>query len=142
MQSPKPKSIQPNSHRGVSSLRSSLLAVAILGLALSACSQDTRRARIPEEASTYASQIGGADQPARRQFSWQDVRRVQAMSFCYSAGINRIQDVTGEAREACKGGRLALYSQDNSFINCPLLQPVRITFICYPPDLSEGATLP
>ncbi len=142
MQRPKPNSVQANQHRGVSRRRSSLLAIAILGLALSACSQDARNARVPKAASAYANEIGGPDQPPRRQFSWQDVRRVQAMSFCYSAGINRIQDVTGEAKEACKGGRLALYSQESSFINCPLLQPVRITFICYPPDLPEGATLP
>ena len=90
----------------------------------------------------HAAKVGGPGQPPARRFTWQDVRRVQAMSFCYSAGINRIQDVAGEAKDACKGGRLAIFSQENTFINCPLLQPVRITFICYPPALSKGATLP
>ena len=116
-----------------------LLACGLAG-ALAACSQNTLKTAPPEEAVARAKATGGPKQPKARRFQWETVRRVQAMSFCYSAAINTAKDVVAEAREACLGGRLEYFGQDTRVLACPLLQPTRITYICHPP--AEPASEP
>ncbi len=57
------------------------------------------------------------------------------LSYCYSNLINTPEQLEVEATEACErmGGRLEFYGEDTVLAPCPLFQPVRATFLCYPP---------
>lgn len=56
------------------------------------------------------------------------------LSYCYSSQLNWSHQVMAAAREACPGGRLHFQGEDVLWTRCPLLQPVRVTFLCYPPE--------
>ncbi|MEX0759217.1 MAG: hypothetical protein WD100_06530 [Tistlia sp.] len=58
------------------------------------------------------------------------------LSYCYSRLINTPEQLAYEAGEACteRGGRLVFYGEDAVLTPCPLLQPVRATYLCYPAE--------
>lgn len=113
------------------------------GLALSACSSGALRAPAPDQAKALAAEAAAAQQleaaaserPARRgaRRPWEPVRKLQALAYCVSSQLNTPEDLLVLAQADCKGGTLAFYGQDNGIRYCPLFQPHRLTFICYPP---------
>lgn len=105
------------------------LAAALVPL-LSACTTDPAPAAGPKwltgpiERSNQQARIEGrapAPQPA-------------ILSYCYSNLINTPEQLELEAGETCArlGGRLAFYGEDSVLTPCPLLQPVRATYLCHP----------
>lgn len=105
-------------------------------LALTACSSGAKKVRAPDAAVTLATEAAAATaDPVRRgiQRPWDPVRKTQALSYCVSRQLNTPDGLLDIAQEDCKGGTLAYYGQDNGLRYCPLFQPHRMTFICYPP---------
>lgn len=88
---------------------------------------------VTEQASTDLRNLGRA----LRKQPWQDVNRVQAVSFCYGGGLNTAEQVLEEAQYFCKGGTLRLHSQDVGLRRCALFQPHRVTYVCTPNGLLE-----
>lgn len=64
------------------------------------------------------------------------------LSFCYSSQLNEPAQVLAYAREACPAGKLHFQGDDVLWTKCPLIQPVRATFICYPADPAEPEQSP
>lgn len=111
-------------------------------LALAACSSGAKKVPAPETAVALASEAAAAGGTVTIgiQRPWDPVRRAQALSYCVSRQLNTPDDLLAIAQEDCKGGTLAFYGQDNGIRYCPLFQPHRMTFICYPPtSVSEPA---
>lgn len=69
--------------------------------------------------------------------SGKDVPTAKALSYCYSSQLNQSQQVIARAQEDCSDGRLHFHDEDMLWTRCPLIQPVRITFICYPAKPAE-----
>ncbi len=115
-----------------------VLLALVLPLLAAGCA-GPYKTTVPEEAAKQAStdsrNLGRAP---RKQF-WQDVNRVQALSFCYGGGLNTAEQVIEEAQVACKGGTVELHSQDIGLRRCALFQPHRVTYICTPNDLLEAS---
>ncbi len=55
-------------------------------------------------------------------------------ALCYSATGSDVKKVPDVARQTCGRGRLEYRGTDILFSDCPLLQPNRANFICYPAD--------
>lgn len=60
-----------------------------------------------------------------------------ALSYCYSSQLNWSDQVLETAREACPKGKLHFQGEDVLWTRCPLFQPVRATFLCYPPEKKQ-----
>lgn len=56
------------------------------------------------------------------------------LSYCYGSQVNQPSQVLEYAREDCPGGKLVFRGEDMLWTKCPLVQPVRATFLCYPAD--------
>lgn len=63
------------------------------------------------------------------------------LSYCYSSQLNWSDQVLATAREACPRGRLHFQGEDVLWTKCPLFQPVRATFLCYPPEKQPKQSL-
>lgn len=63
------------------------------------------------------------------------------LSYCYSSQLNWSDQVLETAREACPRGRLHFHGEDVLWTRCPLFQPVRATFLCYPPEKQPEQSL-
>ncbi|MEM7170225.1 MAG: hypothetical protein AAF530_08635 [Pseudomonadota bacterium] len=114
-------------------LLTSLLILLCLGL-LSACGAAPFKVPSPKEARDFAGANPRSTGESPREFFWEPVRRVQALSYCYSTLYNTPEDVKAEAEDFCRGGTVEFYSADSDFFSCALLQPHRLTFICFPGD--------
>jgi hypothetical protein len=55
-------------------------------------------------------------------------------ALCYGRGLNSPEDIRADIMEVCpKGSRgFEILGQDSVWNNCPLLQPVRLTYRCGP----------
>ncbi len=60
------------------------------------------------------------------------------LSYCYSSQINEPSQVLEYAREDCPTGKLYFKEDDVLWTKCPLIQPVRATFLCYPATPGEA----
>ncbi len=97
-----------------------LMIVGLSLFGLSACTPDpikTSPRWTPEEQTRPG--IEGGQKPV-------------VLSYCYSSQLNRPQQVWDFAREDCSEGKLYFTDQDVLWTKCPLFQPVRVTFLCYP----------
>ena len=56
------------------------------------------------------------------------------LSYCYSSQLNEPAQVLESAREDCPAGKLFFQDDDVLWTRCPLIQPVRATFLCYPAE--------
>ena len=56
----------------------------------------------------------------------------RGFAFCYSATGSDAKKLPEVARQTCGRGRLEYRGTDILFSDCPLLQPNRANFICYP----------
>jgi len=111
-------------------------------LTLSACSSGAKKVPAPDAAvalATEAAAAGGTVVVGGIQRPWDPVRITQALAYCVSRQLNTPDDLLALAQEDCKGGTLAFYGQDNGIRYCPLFQPHRMTFICYPPVAAKPA---
>lgn len=63
--------------------------------------------------------------------------RAHRIALCYGTHVNKEQEVLDRAEDFCEGGRLLLEDQDVFWNGCSILQPVRVTYICDPPE--DGA---
>jgi len=116
-------------------LRGFILAVA---LGLSACGGIPKRTVAPDEANDYVASDPFNQGRTKRKFAWEDVRRIQPISFCYGRPFDQAEDLRAEAEFICKGGTVEYFGQDLGLRRCPLLQPHRITFICFPAGALDG----
>ena len=107
------------------------LALALL-LGLTACGGAPKRTAAPDDAKEYVAADPFNQGRTPRKFAWEDVRRVQPISFCYGRPFDEAPDLRAEAEYICKGGTVEYFGQDNGLRRCPLLQPYRMTFICFP----------
>ena len=64
---------------------------------------------------------------------WEPRTSPVVLSYCYSNQFNAPQEVLEMARVDCEGGRLDLREQDAIWNGCAVLQPIRVSYICYPP---------
>jgi hypothetical protein len=108
-----------------------LLAVVVL-LALVGCSPQPGMIEVPEEV-TAALAVAKAEAESRDS----EAQVPRAIALCYGSQVNTPEDVFGYAEFRCERyGEAALhYGEDEAYYRCPLLQPVRATFLCYDPDL-------
>lgn len=58
----------------------------------------------------------------------------QVISYCYGNLLNTPEQLEDRAAEKCLAvaGRLVFVGEDAALTPCPLLQPVRATWLCYP----------
>ena len=105
--------------------------VCLLMMGLAACSGPVGTVSSPRKASALADGDPSNIGKKPRKAAWQDVTLVQAISYCYGA-TDTPEAMLEEARDFCKGGEVKYYGQDTYLRKCPLFQPHRITFICYP----------
>ncbi|WP_282610602.1 hypothetical protein [Pelagibius sp. Alg239-R121] len=105
---------------GLSCWRSSLVLVGLL--VLGACTPEPIKTAPPLEIEDQiAPSLEGGRKPV-------------VLSYCYSSQLNWSKQVLATAREACSGGKLHFQDEDVLWTKCPLFQPVRVTFLCYPPN--------
>jgi hypothetical protein len=110
-----------------------VLAVCLVGLALVACSARPFPTT-PAKTVKRALDRDYANAPGPRPW---------ALSLCYSQAVNSPEEVLAEARFYCKDGEVALLGQDILWTPCPLLQPVRASFLCRPkPSPPEAKPAP
>ena len=111
-----------------------LLLAAVLITALAACSTEP----YPIEASTKppwrfttSSDLPALDPPLSG--------RAHRIFLCYGSVVNEEEEVLARAEDLCSGGRLVLEEQDTFWNGCSVLQPVRVTYICDPPEQGAAA---
>lgn len=114
--------------------RAFLAALLLAGLA--ACAQpfevppprDARRAVPP--GPTLQGPLGPFDYDPRPR----------AFALCYGSLVNNPEEVMQKAQELCPNdGRIERVAEDMFWNTCALLQPVRVSFVCFPgpPEPSE-----
>jgi hypothetical protein len=113
------------------------LLAGLVGLA--ACTTGPMKTSAPDEARDFAANDPYNTGRVPRQFAWEDVERIQPVSFCYGQPLDRAEDLRDEAAYFCKGGTVEYYGQDIGLVHCPLFQPNRMTFICYPAGAVESS---
>lgn len=131
----------PSAGRGSRSDRGCLAAAfaLVLAAALVGCGGAPKRTSVPNEARVYAAEDPFNQGRSAREFAWEDVRRVQPISFCYGRPLDDAPDLRAEAEYICKGGTVEYYGQDVGLRRCPLFQPYRMTFICFPAGSLESS---
>ena len=100
-----------------------LIAAVLAAAVLSACSSNSPRPYTVRPSKAVVDEV--------RAKKWQ--RRPRVISLCYGNLWNSAENVLEEARFICKGGEVRLSEQDVLWTPCGLLQPVRATFLCFPP---------
>lgn len=105
------------------------LPAAVLAAILAGCTTDPAVAPGPK---ALTQPIAVATQSARVHRQPPPVVP-QVISICYSNLINTMEQVETLAAESCvgTGSRLEFYGEDALLTSCPLLQPVRATFLCH-----------
>jgi hypothetical protein len=59
--------------------------------------------------------------------------RPRAIALCYGNLINDPEEVMQKAQELCpNNGRIERVAEDLFWNSCALLQPVRVSFVCFP----------
>jgi hypothetical protein len=109
----------------------SLLLVIALGM-LVACTTGPGPVTSPAETAALAEGDPRNVGKEPRKALWQKVRLVQAISFCYGSPPDAPGELVSEAQAVCKGGTVDFVGQDTYLAECPLFQPHRVTFMCYP----------
>jgi hypothetical protein len=117
--------------------------VAVLAglLGLTACTTGPMKTSAPDEARDFAANEPYNAGRIPRQFAWEDVQRVQPVSYCYGQPLDTVEDLRDEAAFFCKGGTVEYYGQDIGLVRCPMFQPNRMTFICYPEGAVESSAV-
>lgn len=121
-------------------IRHALLA-AVLIAPLSACGSDPYLIGSPADAEGVARDHPTNVGKVARQFDWERVATVEAVSYCYSGLLNSYDEAREEAALYCKGGWIENYDVDYHFRGCALLQPYRATFLCHPGGETEPSPL-
>jgi hypothetical protein len=111
--------------RTVSLARRSKLALAALALAALALAACAGRPFPTAPAKTVQRAID-------RQYGPAAAGRPGVIALCYSRVANSQEEVLEEARYHCGGAEPVPQDQDMVWTPCPLLQPVRASFICKP----------
>ncbi len=103
------------------------LLVLFSGLGLAACTVQPIKTKPPAAViEKVAKENRGGQRPA-------------VLSYCYSGQLNEPEQVLEYAREDCPSGKLFFQDDDILWTKCPLIQPVRATFLCFPADPAEAA---
>ena len=55
-----------------------------------------------------------------------------AFGVCYGKSVNSPTQILAFARETCGDGRIELRDEDAFWNDCPVIQSVRASFVCYP----------
>lgn len=103
------------------------LVLLPLVLAAAGCTTDPARAPGPQ---ALTGPIAVAQQDARVHRQPPPIVP-QVISLCYSNLLNTAEQVETMAAESCSSGRLEFYGEDALLTSCPLLQPVRATYLCH-----------
>ncbi len=99
-----------------------ILLVVLSGIGIAACTVQPIKTEAPSAViEKVAQENRGGQTPA-------------VLSYCYSSQINEPAQVLEYAREDCPSGKLFFQDDDVLWTKCPLIQPVRATFLCYPAD--------
>lgn len=106
-------------------LRAGLAGLVLVGLG--ACTLEPIKTQPPAAAAQGAS-------PALKTGA-----EPRVLSYCYGNQVNEPSQVLDYAREDCPGGRLVFSGEDILWTKCPLVQPVRATFLCYPAESEQPA---
>ncbi len=114
---------------------------ALLIASLGACGSDPYLIGAPSEAKDVAKDHPTNAGKVARQFDWERVATVEAVSYCYSGLLNSYEETREEAALYCKGGWIEDYDVDYHFRGCALLQPYRATFLCHPGGETEPSPL-
>lgn len=103
------------------------LSLALLAAGCSArpfkiAASDSAKAALPAEADA-AMVLGPFDYDPRPR----------AVAVCYGAFYNRPKEVLAEAQMLCPNqGHIERVAEDIFWNGCPLFQPMRASYICYP----------
>ncbi|MFD2206310.1 hypothetical protein [Kiloniella antarctica] len=63
-----------------------------------------------------------------------------AFGVCYGKSVNTPAQILAFARETCEGGRIELRDEDAFWNECPVIQKVRASFVCYPKGPKASAS--
>ena len=105
------------------------LLAAALAAGVTGCTTDPATTSGPKVLTVPIAEAQQAAQVHRQPPP--EVPRV--ISICYSNLINTVEQVESLAAESCSGPdtRLEFWGEDSLLTSCPLLQPVRATFLCH-----------
>ena len=86
----------------------------------------------------------GVDPEAKPQVRrrWEPRSTPVVLSYCYSNQFNEPQQILEMARVDCEGGRLELREQDAIWNGCAVAQPIRVSYVCYPPSEEDFVPAP
>lgn len=104
--------------------RTILVMLALFGLG--ACTVQPIKTKPP---SKVQQQVSGDIEGGRKPV---------VLSYCYSSQLNEPAQVLEYAREDCPAGKLYFHGDDVLWTKCPLIQPVRATFLCYPAEPKQS----
>ena len=104
----------------------------LLAISLAACADAYFPVASPQEAVALAESDPRNDGKEPRKAAWQDIRLIQPVSFCYNEATASQEDLELEAKDFCKGASVEHFATSTYFRRCPLFQPQRITFMCFP----------
>jgi hypothetical protein len=105
-----------------------LLAALLLG-GLAACAQPFEVP--PPREAMRAVPPGPAPPGPLGPFDYDP--RPRAIALCYGNLVNDPEEVMQKAQELCpNNGRLERVAEDAFWNTCALLQPVRVSFVCFP----------
>jgi hypothetical protein len=104
----------------------------LLTVSLGACADAYFPVAPPQEAAILAESDPRNVGKEPRKAAWQDIRLVQPVSFCFNEANASQEDLELEAKAFCKGGTVEHFATNTYFRRCPLFQPQRITFMCFP----------
>ena len=100
--------------------------------ALLACARPFEPVTSPREAVDLTASDPRNQGREPRNARTQNVTLVQPVSYCFNETNRTREDMQLEAEDFCKGGSVRYFGTDTHFRECPLFEPQRITFICYP----------
>ncbi len=115
------------------------MLLALLPLAAGACSNAPYAVPPPPELVEALGQVPGTEEERRR---WEPRSEPVVLSYCYNNRLNEPQEILALARRDCEGGRLELREQDAVWNGCAILQPVRVSYVCYPPKPEDFIPAP
>ena len=101
-------------------------------LALSACTRPFEPVTSPPGAVELAANNPRNLGQEPRNAPTQEVRLVQPVSYCFNETNRTREEMQQAAEDFCRGGSVSYFGTDTHLRQCPLFEPRRITFICYP----------
>ena len=73
---------------------------------------------------------------------WEPRSEPVTLSYCYNKWFNDPEDILARANVDCEGGRLEFREQDAIWNGCAVMQPIRVSYVCYPPSEEDFVPVP